>query len=155
MSGRPIRRVVIVGGGTAGWMTAAALSTLLKDQGLEIRLVESAEIGTVGVGESTIPHIRNFNERLGIDENDFVRRTQATFKMGIEFRDWARIGDSYMHPFGEFGRAVGGVGFHHHWRRLQDLDERRSIEAYSLPIRAARAGKFDRPAQDPGSLLST
>src|SRR3954447_22739853 len=121
MSGRPIRRVVIVGGGTAGWMTAAGLSTLLKDQGLEIRLVESAEIGTVGVGESTIPHIRSFNARLGLDEDDFVKKTQATFKMGIEFRDWARIGDSYMHPFGELGRTMGGVGFHHHWRRLQDL----------------------------------
>jgi tryptophan halogenase len=155
MAGRPIKRVVIVGGGTAGWMTAAALSTLLKGQRLDIRLVESAEIGTVGVGEATIPHIRNFNARLGLDEDDFVRRTQGTFKLGIEFRDWARIGDSYIHPFGEFGRPLNGVGFHHHWRRLAERGEPRPIEVYSMAIAAARARKFARPSEDPRSLAFT
>src|SRR3712207_5163524 len=92
-------RVVVVGGGTAGWMTAAALTKLLPTR-CTVHLVESEEIGIVGVGEATLPHIRNFNERLGIDETEFMARTRATFKLGIDFVNWGRIGDSYIHPFG-------------------------------------------------------
>jgi tryptophan halogenase len=116
---QPPVQVVIIGGGTAGWMTAAALAGLLP-AGCAVTLIESEEIGIVGVGEATLPHLRAFNTRLGIDEAEFVAATRATFKLGIEFRDWGRIGDSYIHPFGTFGRALDGVAFHQFWadRRL-------------------------------------
>ena len=146
---KPVR-VVIVGGGTAGWMAAAALAGLLK-RSVTVDLVESAEIGIVGVGEATLPHIRAFNTRLGIDEAAMIRATAATFKLGIEFRDWARIGDSYIHPFGAFGHDVDGVGFHHFLTRAGRLGE---IGDFSLPVVAARQARFAPPADDQ-SLLST
>ncbi|WP_421739023.1 tryptophan halogenase family protein [Caulobacter sp.] len=157
---REIRKIVIVGGGTAGWMTAAGLSAVLADSRVTIALVESAEIGIVGVGEATVPHIRNFNARLGLDEADFMRKTQATYKLGIEFRDWGRKGESYIHPFGAFGQPIGGVAFHQHWLRARQLAERMGgeadgVEAYSLPIVAARLNRFAPPSTDPRSLGST
>src|SRR5881392_1447638 len=95
-----IKSIVVVGGGSAGWMAAAALATYLG-KGATIRLIESEEIGIVGVGEASVPHIKLFNGQwLGIDEADFVKRTQATAKLGIQFNDWSRIGDSYFHGFG-------------------------------------------------------
>src|SRR5579875_1613814 len=106
MAEREKVNVIIVGGGTAGWMTAAALAKLLPTRAT-VRLIESEAIGIVGVGEATLPHIRGFNERLGIPEAEFMARTRATFKLGIEFRDWGMIGDSYVHPFGTFGRGAG------------------------------------------------
>jgi tryptophan halogenase len=148
-------RVLVVGGGTAGWMTAAALSRLLPPKRVSLRLIESAEIGTVGVGEATVPHIRFFNARLGFDEADFMARTRATFKLGIEFRDWRRPGDSYIHPFGAFGRDLAGVSFHHHWLRARQAGLADALENYSLPILAARRGKFAHPAADLSSPLST
>ena len=155
MEGRAIERVVIVGGGTAGWMTAAALAHRLQGLPVTVTLVESEEIGTVGVGEATVPHIRFFNARLGIDEADFMRRTSATFKLGIEFRNWGRKGDSYIHPFGVFGEDIEGVPFHHLWARFARAGGRDPVEAFSLPVLAARMDRFAHPDPDPDSLLST
>ncbi|WP_298191227.1 tryptophan halogenase family protein [Novosphingobium sp.] len=155
MNGSAIERIVIVGGGTAGWMTAAALAHRLQGLPVSITLVESEEIGTVGVGEATVPHIRFFNARLGIDEADFMRRTSATFKLGIEFRNWGRKGDSYIHPFGVFGEEIEGVAFHHLWARFARAGGRDAVEAFSLPVLAARMDRFAHPDSDPESLLST
>jgi len=155
-SDRGLRRLVIVGGGTAGWMTAASLGWALSALPIDVVLIESEEIGTVGVGEATVPHIRFFNQRLGIDEADFMRRTNATFKLGIEFRDWARIGDSYIHPFGDYGRDIAGLPFHQHWLRLMRAGRTdRPLEAFSLPIMAARADRFAPPSPDPSTIEST
>lgn len=137
-------KVIIVGGGTAGWMTAAAIARFLGSV-VSIRLVESAAIGTVGVGEATIPHMRAFIARIGLDEAEFMRATNATYKLGIEFRDFGRAGERYMHPFGAFGVPLAGVSFHHYWLRMARSGGAASIEDYSLPITAARAGRFAPP----------
>jgi tryptophan halogenase len=155
MTQSAIGSIAIIGGGTAGWMTAAALSHKLAGLPITITLVESAEIGTVGVGEATVPHIRHFNASLGLDEADFMARTQATFKLGIEFRNWGRIGDSYIHPFGAFGRDIGGVPFHHLWARRRRKGNVAPFDAFSLPVQAARQGRFAHPADDPASPFAT
>jgi tryptophan 7-halogenase len=155
MNTAPIEKILIVGGGTAGWMTAAALSHMLQYHAVEIHLIESEEIGTVGVGEATVPHIRFFNAKLGIDEADFMARTKATFKLGIEFRNWGQRGDSYIHPFGAFGQDIDGVAFHHLWARLHRAGLSTSIEPFSLPIMAARENRFAYPDENPEALLST
>lgn len=148
-----IGRVLVVGGGTAGWMAAAALAHKFAGTGLAITLVESAEIGTVGVGEATIPHIRHFNATLGIDEAEFFAATKGTYKLGIEFVNWGRIGESYIHPFGEFGADIDGVPFHQQW--LAGGEASGSLEDYSLPIQAARRGRFRRPDPDPATLAGS
>jgi tryptophan halogenase len=152
-AGAPVRRVVIVGGGTAGWMAAAALARMIPT-GVGVTLVESDEIGTVGVGEATIPPIRSFNAMLGIDENDFVARTGGTFKLGIEFVDWGRLGERYLHPFGAFGFDMEGVKFHQLWRKLRAAGRASDIADYNLCAMAARDGRFVRPDGNPQSVLS-
>ena len=141
----PIRNVVIVGGGTAGWMTAAAMSRMLDLRSISVTLVESDQIGTVGVGEATIPTLLNFNELLGINEADFMRETKATFKLGIEFIDWARIGKRYIHPFGTYGLDRPEVKFHQMWLKLQQEGAPiGDIGDYNLTLLAAQLGRFGR-----------
>jgi tryptophan halogenase len=135
-----IRSIAIVGGGTAGWMAAAILAKRLGSAST-IRVIESPEIGTIGVGEATIPPIRLFNNALGFDEDDFLRRTQGTLKLGIEFRNWSRIGRDYFHPFGLHGTLPTQVSLHQDWLRLRQLGEPGSFEDYSLNTVAARLGR--------------
>jgi tryptophan halogenase len=143
----PLKNIVIVGGGTAGWMAAASLSRLLKNK-YGIRLIESDEISTVGVGESTIPMIRLFNNVLGINEDEFMRETKATFKLGIEFADWGRTGERYMHGFGKFGQDLWTVDFFQYWLKAHQAGQAPDLEHYSINRMAARSGRFMRPTNE-------
>jgi len=150
-----IRNIVIVGGGTAGWMAAAAFAKVLGTD-YSIRLVESEEIGTVGVGEGTVPHLKLFNNLLGIDDVEFVKNTQGTFKLGVQFNDWGRLGDSYVHGFGTIGHDVGLLPFHQYWIKARQMGRAADIGAYSLNTVAAPRGRFMPSATDapPGSPLA-
>jgi tryptophan 7-halogenase len=149
-----VQSIAIVGGGTAGWMTAASLAKILGPSYAKITLVESDDIGIVGVGEATIPQIGIFNRLLGIDENDFIRRTKGTFKLGIEFVDWGAIGQTYFHPFGKYGVDMEGVSFHAFWQRLSKDPAFSDVDAFSLMALAARQRKFMRPIDAGNSPLS-
>ncbi len=149
---KPIN-VVVLGGGTAGWMSATGAAVMLGDQ-VSVTLVESDDVGIVGVGEATLPHLRSFVESLGIDEADFMRETHATYKLGIDFRDFGKIGDSYIHPFGGFGEELAGVSFHHYWLKARQQNLAGPIGDYSLGVAAALANRFTPPASD-NSLAST
>jgi tryptophan halogenase len=154
MSQRLVRELVILGGGTAGWMTAAGLARALNGK-TKLTVVESDEIGTVGVGEATIPLITRFHALLGIDEDDFMRATQATVKLGIEFWDWARIGDRYMHGFGRFRNDIELATFEQVWQRAIRGGVAHDLTAYSITKTAAYQGKFTRPRLDvPDSPLA-
>ena len=134
-------------------MTAAGLVSLLGPAGVSVTLVESEAIGIVGVGEATLPHLKFFNETLGIEEFDFMAKTRATIKLGIEFADWGQKGDSYIHPFGDYGIPNDGIGFHHFWRKFSD--QLGPICDFSFPVVAARMGKFTPPSENASSVLST
>ncbi|WP_268796204.1 tryptophan halogenase family protein [Sphingomonas sp. Leaf412] len=149
-----IRRIVILGGGTAGWMTAAALSASFG-RTPSITLLESEEIGTVGVGEATIPTIHWFNELVGLDEADFLRATKATFKLGIEFVGWRRPGHRYFHPFGRYGATLPGVAFHHRWLKARADGLDLPLSDLSLATRLAAENRFAKPQGEARSILST
>lgn len=151
----PLKSIVIVGGGSAGWMTAAALAHAVG-QSCAITLIESEVIGTVGVGEATIPPIRNFNQRLGIDEATFVRETQGSYKLGIQFIDWGRQGHSYFHPFGQYGAEFDQVPFYHHWMHEHLAGRTKGpIDDFSMCWAMAKAGKFAHPSPDRRLIQST
>ncbi len=140
-SGQVVKKVVIAGGGTAGWCAAIGLSRLIGPL-LDITLVESADIGIIGVGEATIPTIQTFHSLTGVNEQDFMKATNATFKLGIEFDHWARKGDRYFHSFGMLGKSPWMAPFHHLWLEARSQGFGGSLDDYSLELKAARAGKF-------------
>ena len=150
MNTEPIKDIVIVGGGTAGWMAAAALSTMLNGR-YNIRLVESDEIGIVGVGEATIPMIQRFNQVVGINEQEFMRETQGTFKLGVEFVNWGKLGDRYMHGFGRLGQDLATVPFDQYWQKMRKLGKAAPLEEYSITRMAAKANKFMPARRDVGN----
>jgi tryptophan halogenase len=141
----PLRQIVVAGGGSAGWMSAAALIYQLRGSGIAVTLVESDEIGRVGVGEATIPPILAFNRMLGIPEPEFVRATNGTFKIGIEFVDWFRKGERYFHPFGRYGDDFGLVPFHQQWLAARARGAAEPLSAYSLTHAAASLARFGIP----------
>jgi tryptophan halogenase len=155
MPDNAIRKIVIVGGGTAGWMTAAPLAQRLQ-QHCEVILVESPEIGTIGVGESTLPTIRYYNAALGLNGADFIKKTQATFKLGIEFKDWGHQGNRFFHGFGSFGPSIDNRSPHMHWLRLaREFNNMPDLENWSMSSVMARHMKFTPPGNDVPSVTDT
>jgi len=152
--GAPIRRIVIVGGGTAGWMVAAALARFVGGKDRRIVVVESEAIGTVGVGEGTIPPILEFNHQLGLDEAEYLRATHATYKLGIEFVGWTEQGQRYFHQFGEIGRPLNGLSFHQLWLKYRNRPSVGPLSAYSMSAVAAANHRFAHSAKDPENPLS-
>ena len=151
MNDRAIRKIVIVGGGTAGWMAAAPLGLMMlghAQRPCEIVLVESPELGTIGVGEATLPPIRYYNDILGLDVVEFVQKTQATFKLGIEFKDWGRVGHRFFHGFGGFGPKIRNRSSFMYWLRLSRNGGMPSYEEFSTATLMARQNRFAPPSGD-------
>jgi tryptophan halogenase len=154
MSTNSLKKVVILGGGTAGWMTAAAMGKLLGSHYCEIVLVESDDIGTVGVGEATVPPMSIFNKTLEIDENDFLKNTQGTFKLGIEFVNWGKIGDRYIHAFGDVGKDMNSLHFYQYWLKMHLAGKAADFDEYGLNAKASQQNKFMRSENRGNSPLS-
>lgn len=150
-----LNRLIILGGGTAGWMAAAALSHHLQGSQVTIQLVESSEVGTVGVGEATLPGLRNFNASLGIDEVEFIRATQATFKLGIQFEGWGGNASKIFHPFSGYGAPIAGTSFHHWFYRARALGiDVGELQDYSFSAALATHNRFAQPHPDPTNQLA-
>lgn len=154
MDDRQIRRIAILGGGSAGWMAAAALANAMKGR-TEIVLVESEEIGIVGVGEATIPPIKLFNRTLGIDEAEFLRATRGTMKLGIEFVGWSRPAQRYFHPFGRFGVDFDVVPVHQYWLKARAEGSEMALADLSMATAMAKHNRFAHPMTDPRRIQST
>jgi tryptophan halogenase len=154
MSADKIRKVIVLGGGSAGWMTAAALGKISRQTKIQVQLIESDAIGTIGVGEATLTALQGFNRMLGIDEDEFVKETQATFKLGIKFVDWGQIGDVYHHAFGVLGKPMGNAKFYQYWLKMRALDKAETFENYALNAVASEQKKFMRAFDAGNSPLS-
>lgn len=154
MTDQRLKHIAIIGGGSAGWMAAAATANALHGN-CNITLVESEEIGAIGVGEATIPPIQAFNARLGINENDFLKATHGSFKLGIEFVNWGRQGQRYFHPFGEYGATFDNIPIHHYWLYAKKHGLDISLDDFSFAWNAAKGGKFGQPSKDPRKVEST
>lgn len=154
MSEKIIKKIIILGGGTAGWMTAAALGKASKKLGFHVQVIESKEIGTIGVGESTLTAIKSFNKLIGINENEFIKETQATFKLGIKFVDWYKKNTDYHHAFGQSGHSLGKAGFYQYWLKMNKLGKAENYENYTLNALASEEKKFMRPVDNRSSPLS-
>lgn len=151
-----IKKYVILGGGTAGWMTAAAFARFVNTDNAQIVLIESESIGTVGVGEATIPHIRAFNDMLGIDETVFMQAVNATYKLGIRFSGWGSSDSDYYHPFGDHGAPIKGIGFHHYWLGAKKAGiDIESFDSFSMANVLAQNKKFAYPSPDSDHPMST
>jgi tryptophan halogenase len=154
-----VQRIVIAGGGTAGWMTAVALSHAFGRRPLKITLVESADIGTVGVGEATIPALHYFNSTFGIDQREFIAESKGTFKLGIEFVDWGDIGRKYIHPFAPYGRDLSNIFFHQlflkHARAQAGRGTTIRIDDYNICCVAAQGGRFKHPVSGESGLAGS
>jgi len=146
---QPLRSVVIVGGGTAGWMTAASLAHRLQRLGVSITLVESSAVGTIGVGEATVPAIRRYFQSLGLDAFQVLKATNGTIKLAIEFDGWKHVGHSFMHPFGRYGLEAGPIAFHHLWNRLRTQGDAGALDDYAMGAQLARAGRMSLPPENP------
>lgn len=151
---KPLQKIIILGGGSSGWMTAAALGKLLKNHPCEIQLIESDAIGTVGVGEATIPQILLFNDLIGLDENTFLKRTKGTFKLGIQFKDWRKQGHEYYHAFGEVGKNMEGLQFYHYWLKMRQRGKAAPLDQYTLSSLACNEKRFMRSIDAGNSPLS-
>lgn len=138
-------KIVILGGGTAGWMAAAALANYLKNTDFSITLIESSEVGTIGVGEATLPGIQAFNNSLGINEIEFIKATQATFKLGIQFDNWREDGSQFFHPFAGYGAPINGLDFYQCWLRSRHEGNQSELGDYCFSTQLARRGRFVLP----------
>ncbi|WP_286270396.1 tryptophan halogenase family protein [Thalassotalea hakodatensis] len=151
MQNSSIRHIIILGGGSAGWMSAASIANAIQDN-CKITVVESDRIGTIGVGEATIPPIKGFNKSLGIDEHEFLKATKGTYKLGIEFVNWAKDEHSYFHPFGSYGVNFDPIPFYQFWLKEKHGS---SLNDFSMAWHLAKNAKFERPQTDPSYIMST
>jgi tryptophan 7-halogenase len=150
-----IQSIVILGGGTAGWMAAAAIANRFANNPIQITLIESADIGTIGVGEATVPFIKEFLKSLNIDEIDFIQATKATYKLGISFDGWKHQGHSFLHPFAGYGARIDNIPFHHFWIKMMQLNKAQELDTYCLSSQIARAHKFALPKPNQDVELSS